>query len=201
MLSLADLYVLIILIAPGFIGLAIFKRGVFYTPKLSEFETTICSLIISVVSLAIFRLFFRFESITELQTTLFTNANIFLLFGLAIIIGLSGYLFRLKEKTLINHELWKTLMEKSSTKVNSIVTVFTKDSSEIRGILYGSCDEKGERDIAIKQPTKIFRDKDGRAFKEISHGNIMLVKQHDISRIAFDEPIELRAKRKFLTFA
>ena len=189
MVTIAEVYVLIILIMPGFITFNIAKRAVFSTIKTSQFEITMWSLIVSIFDLMIFKVIRPFETFEELQSSILSGTNVYLLVGISIVVGVLFYLYRLFSKTQINDNPWSLISKKIKFNDN-LVTIFTKDGLEIRGYLSCFGDVKNEKDIIIEKPMQVIRNQKMKASSEISCGKTMIIKESNICRVAFDKLIE-----------
>jgi len=190
--SVAELYALVILVMPGFISFQIVRRAVFNSSKISQSDTIIWSLIFSIVNLSLFKVIVGFDSVESLQVQLFINYNIFTILVISVVVGLLFYIYRLYDRTQINDDPWNSLMKNARFEKDRVITIFTREQKEIRGYLSSSGGVKGEKDIIIRKPTEIIRNKKGIPISQIPLGKTMLVKENDIFRLSFEDAINIK---------
>ena len=185
--SLADVVMVIVLLLPGFISLVLFKWISIVEKKLSDSETVIWSLFISLLIYTVFSATTGISDVDSIRDGIFLPINLITIMSLSLIFGslpgiLVRYCFR---KRIVRGDCWDVCMARAKSKKHFWVIVYTKDGLEYKGRLhiYGT---KGEhpRELVIEDP-KLIQKSEGKVPKEIKMGSEILFLQEDIRRIVF----------------
>ena len=186
--SLADVVVVIVLLFPGFISLVLFKWISIIERKLSDFETVIWSLFISLLIYTVFSATTGISDVDSIRDGIFLPNNLIIILGLSLTFGfLPAVIVRLGfRKRVVRGDCWDVCMARAKDKKHLWVVVYTEKGLEYKGRLhiYGT---KGEhpRELVIEKPKLIKRNKEGKVLNEIKMGSEILFLQKDIRRIVF----------------
>jgi Family of unknown function (DUF6338) len=147
--TVADALFIIVLLIPGFIAFYITKRlGSFVSP-MSEFETTVWSLVFSTIILFFFVTITQLSDLDKRRQYFFVPINFGILFLLTAGVGvIGGWIFHRFRKSRTIEDSWNYALmlhgkytnkhsgpeQKDNKKL--IVTVYTKDDKSFVGHLY-----------------------------------------------------------------
>ena len=176
--SLTELYTVIILLVPGFIAFRIFSWKANYEFFFTDLQTTLFSLIFSVVIFLPFAAIWNFQSITDLETRILKGEILASYFALAIVVGyLSGEItYRKYRKNIATGSVWIRFANKN---VGDWVLLYTTDGEIYKGwIKTISSHDRHKREIELEEP-KILTDE----IRWKTYGKSTLFLEHDIKRI------------------
>jgi len=191
--SLAEVLIIIILVVPGFISFFLINWIALIERKHTSFEITVWSLALSVVIYAIFSSFADIGNFDDLREKIFSASYIVPLMILAVAIGVFiGELFRCvgwRGVRKISGSCWDRAFEKVGKKGGYLI-VYTRNGLEYKGELHYSGIGIGPRDLTLRNPKLIIRDKNLKVLDEIEMGREILFTEKDVQRVTFFEDIE-----------
>ena len=184
--SLADIILVVVLLVPGFLTIALFKKIAIREGKLNDFETTIWSLVASLAIYIVFGYLTGIHNIDLIRENILMPTNLILLFGLALTFGgcfggLSRLLFR---RGYQSGDCWEACFI-SAAKKGSYVLVYTIDGKEYIGELCLAGVSGSPREIVLKNPRVILRDSEWAVMDDFEMGNNILFKENDVRRVVF----------------
>lgn len=184
--SLLDIFLVIILIIPGFIAFMLFKKLGIRENQISDFETTVWSIFLSLFIYTFFTYITGLSDIDSIRDKIFMPDNMLLIIGLAILMGVIGgfsarLLFR---KSIKAGTCWDRCF-RSAAQVGTYILLYTTDGKEYKGELYWAGLSKSPKEIVIRKPKVILRDSKWRIIDEIEMGSVILFNEKDISRVVF----------------
>jgi hypothetical protein len=185
--SIADALVVIVLLVPGFVAAKIFARITAFDRKLSDFEMTVLSFALSLVTYIPFSYLTSIDTLNKIRQAALMPQNITLLLLLAVVIGLLPGLMvkRLYRRGYHPGTVWDAVIRDLNPKESVFVLVYTALGQEIMGQL----DQVGTGDTAkelrLLQPKMIIRDKNYEATNRLQLGKQMFIAEKDIQSIAF----------------
>ncbi|MFX0207088.1 MAG: hypothetical protein ACFFDT_13955 [Candidatus Hodarchaeota archaeon] len=184
--SLADVILVIIIIIPGFISLCLFRWLAVYERKITDNQLTLMSLVCSFFIYGIFSYLTGISEIDKFRDIIFVPRNLFLILILGMIIGgIPGILIRfLYRRNILTGECWEIAMKEASRK-GSWIIVYTSDEKEYMGTLHYSGSGDDPREISIRSPTMIIRNKQGEVENEFDCGKEIFFTEEDIKRVVF----------------
>jgi hypothetical protein len=184
--SLEDVVFVIVLLVPGFFAFMLFKKIGMRERQVSEFESTVWSLFVSLGIYAIFGYITGLFNLDLIRENILNPANLALIFGLALVLG-GGFglaarrLFRQRYKA---GDCWEVCVKEAAER-GSYVLVYTSNNEEYKGeLLFGSVSE-APKEIVLKNPKLIVRDSDLNVKTEFEIGKTMLFNESDIRRVVF----------------
>ncbi len=179
--SLTEAYTIIILLAPGFLAFRLFIWRASYEFVFNNLQTTLWSLISSVIIFVPFASIWQFQSISDLETRILQYDVITSYFVLAAVIGTGfGEIARLTWRKGVNRgSVW---VKFAFDNVGDWVDVHTSQGDVCRGwIKVMSTDEKHRREVELSHPELLQVKKDERRWVEV--GDAIVFTEKDISRI------------------
>jgi hypothetical protein len=184
--SLADTILVITLLVPGFISVALFRRISVLERKISDLELVIWSLFVSIMIFSIFSFITGIQDIDSLRDKILFPENLAILLGLSLISGtLSGVIVKKGfRRNVFMGSCWSLSLKKASTRISDVL-IYTQDGLEYRGRLHYSGGEETPREVTIRKPKLILRDKNWKVLREINMGEEILFGEKDIKRIVF----------------
>lgn len=190
--SLADVVMVIVLLLPGFISLVLFKWISIIERKLSDFETVVWSLFISLLIYTVFSAITGISDVDSIRDGIFLPNNLMLILGLSLTFGfLPGVLLRYGfRKRIVRGDCWNVCMARVKSKKSPWVIVYTEKGLEYKGRLHiFGTEGEHPRELVIEKPKLIQRNNEGKVLKEIKMGSEILFLQKDIRRIVFLQPL------------
>jgi len=186
--SLVDVVTVIVILLPGFISLVLFKWISIIERKISEFETVVWSLFLSLLIYMIFGAATGISDFDSIRNAILLPSTLFMVLSLSLILGLlpGGIVRYALRKQTVRGDCWDVCMNRADSTNNRWVIVYTENGLEYKGRLhvYGT---EGEyrRELVIEEPKLIQRTSDGKVKYEIETGKEILFLQKDIRRIVF----------------
>jgi len=116
--SLADVVVVIVLLLPGFISLVLFKWISIIETKLSDFETIVWSLFISLWIYTFFSAITGINDVDSIRDGIFLPSNLIIILGLSLLFGLLfGAVVRYSFRTrIVRGDCWDVCMARAISK-------------------------------------------------------------------------------------
>ena len=184
--SLSDLFFITIFVIPGFVSFSLFKRISKWDATLTETEALFYSLFFSIV---IYACFVNIPSnsiqIETVEQDLLRNTNLLELVIITIILGtLPSYIIsKTIRKDVLSDDCWE-LSFKNASKNGSWIIVYTNDGEEYLGKLHYNSGSTQPRELTIREPSKIIRNKEGE-YETMEWGEEILFQEKDIKRVVF----------------
>lgn len=184
--SLADVIFVIVLLIPGFITLSLLRWLAILEKKLSEYQLILWSLVFSLFIYAIFSWHTGINDIDSIRDNILIPENLAEILALGLTFGaVPGLIVRLTfRRHFVRGDCWEASLKLASKK-GSWVIVCTKDGHEYKGILHYSGGGDSPREISIRRPKLILRDKKLKVSKEVKMGKEILFQEKDVQRIVF----------------
>lgn len=195
--SLADALVVVVLLVPGFITVKLFSRIAIFERKLSDFESTVYSLAVSLAIYVPFSFVTGLQNIDTIRDSIFVPSNLgFLLLlsvGSGVLVGV-GVRRWARKSYKYGTPLDVLLQKLRKTGERTLFAVIdTEDDTRFIGkfLLTGSGEQP--RDIALYEPYQIVSDAAGHA-TQVSVGKELFVAEENVRRIMFLKDVnEVRA--------
>jgi hypothetical protein len=186
-LSIADALVVVVLLVPGFVAAKVFARITAFDRKLSDFEMTVLSFALSLVTYIPFSYVTSVDSLDKIRQAALMPQNITLLLSLAVAIGLFPGLLvkRLYRRGYHPGTVWDSVVQNINPKEPVFVLVHTAVGQEIMGQLDSVGTGDTAKELRLLQPKIIVRDKDYEATRQLRLGRQMFISEKDIQSIAF----------------
>lgn len=186
--SLTEAYTIIILIAPGFITFRLFTWRASYEFIFSDLQTTLFSLISSVIVFIPFSAIWNFSSIQNLESQILRADIISSYFVLAVGIGFGAgeILHRTSRKSISTGSVWVNF---AITNVGDWVRVYTSDGRIYRGwIKQISSHDIHKRELELGDPKYLKDNQWKRSGKSIffTENNIARIVLLDIEKTKTD---------------
>jgi len=183
---LLDIFLVILLIIPGFIAFMLFKKLGIREKRISDFETTVWSIFLSLFIYVFFSYITGISDIDSIRDNIFMPNNMLLITGLAILVGVIGgfsarWLFR---KGIMAGTCWDACF-RSAAQVGTYILIYTTDGKEYKGELWLAGLSESPKEIVIRKPKVILRDSNWRIIDEIEMGSVILFNEKNISRVVF----------------
>ena len=175
--SLTEAYTIIILLAPGFIAFRLFTWRASFEFIFSDLQTTLFSLISSVIVFIPFTAIWKFSSIQNLESNILHADVISSYFILAVVIGFGSgeFLHRTTRKDISIGSVWVNFAFKN---VGEWVKVYTSDGKAYKGwIKQMSSHDIHKREMELGEP-KIFENN-----KWVKKGESVFFTENNIARI------------------
>jgi len=180
--SLTEAYTIVILLAPGFLTFRLFSWRASYEFVFTDLQTTLWSLISSVIVFVPFAAVWNFTSITDLETRVLQAHVIASYFALAVIIGLGAGEFAHKtyRKNITRGSVWSNF---AFSNVGDWVLIHTNNGGSVyRGwIKRMSTHETHKREIELGEPEILQIENNKKKWKSV--GDYILFTENDIARI------------------
>ncbi len=188
--SSIDALLVIALLIPGFITLTLFRWITCLEKQLAEYHMILWSLVSSLIIFGIFSYSVEINDFSNLQQIILTPENLVLLLGLSVILGggLGIVIKLLFRKDFVRGDCWEVSMKEAGQK-GTWVTIHTNDDCEYIGYLHYSGGGDKPKDLTIREPELILRDKNWDITKKIEMGKEILFLEKDIKRIVFYKEI------------
>lgn len=191
--SLIDVLIVIILLVPGFLSVTIIRKITIMERKLSDYETTLWSVIASLIVYSIFGWFTGITNIDSIRDNIFSSSYLSFLLLIAVVLGcLVGLFIRfviLRDVKLIPGTCWDAAFQKMSEKGGYLI-VYTHNGLEYKGKLHFSGKNETSKELVIREPKQILRDKEWKVIGEIEMGNELLFTEKDVQRVVFFKDLE-----------
>jgi hypothetical protein len=186
--GISDIAVVLVLLVSGFLSFIVAKKLAAVDTKFSDFETTVISVFLSLVSFVPFSVATGLTDLDKIRTGIFVPWNILLLvsFTTAIGIALGGTFKLIFRRSAASGTLWNYVFARVKKLKGSWVLVITENGAEYKGwiISYGESPIDGSKDLTISNPMLVVRNQQGTVTDEIAMGKeIMFV--NDIKRVVF----------------
>lgn len=182
-----------ILILPGYFSLQIFRWLAYFKRKLSDAEILYSSLTFSIFIYIILGFFFQVSEFEAIKAKILVPQKSLILLIITILFGLiPGSIIRVIRinQNYIPGDSWSAIMETAAgVKTGSWLTVYTNDFKEYNGLLHYYAVEKEKRELSIREPIMIIRDKDYNVKYKLELGKELFFLEKDIKRIAFSEEV------------
>lgn len=186
--SAEEVYLIMLLIFPGFIANSAYRKISIREKKETNFETIIWSIAFGVLTYSVI---FSITGIMKLEDMIAKIYDpIFLneIMWTPLILGVAtGYIGRLFNRGNIYPKDCWILFQKKLAKRGSWVSIYTKDGKEYKGYLNYVGREESDKELIITNPKLIIRDKKYNTESEVKLGAELLFTKDDIARIVFDE--------------
>lgn len=190
--SLGDVVLVVVFLFPGFISLALFRRIAILEKKISEFELIVWSLFISILIYTVFSFFSGLRDIDTLRDKILFSENLLAILGLSLVFGiLPGLLVKYAwRRNIYIGSCWTRTLKVASERRSPIyVLIYSKNGLEYKGQLHYSGGKETAKEITIRKPKLILRDKNWKMLREIKMGEEILFTEKDIQRIVFFERV------------
>jgi len=188
--SISNLFFYTIFVIPGFVSFSLFKRISKWDATLTETETLFYSLFFSIFIYAGFVIIpGNSLQIETVEQDILRNSNLLEIVIVAIILGTipSCIISNTIRKDVKSDDCWE-LSFKTASKNGSWIIVYTNDGEEYVGKLHHNSGSTQPRELTIRKPSKITRDKEGEYEKE-KWGEEILFQEKDIKRVVFDSEV------------
>ena len=162
--ELQDIFVVIVLLVPGFMALILAKKIAVVDTKFSDFENTAISIFLSIVILIPFSSLSKIQDYTTVKDKLITDPNSLLILSIiTLVTGLAlGALFKLIFRRAISGDvLWNNLLKILRKSNNRRVDIITDGNETFRGYLTYASESTDNNDkirIVVESPKKIIID-------------------------------------------
>jgi len=186
-LSIADALVVVVLLVPGFVAAKVFARITAFDRKLSDFEMTVLSFALSLVTYVPFSYLTSIDSLEQIRQAALMPQTIILLLSLSVAIGLFPGLVvkRLYRRGYHPGTVWDAVVRNINPKEVAFVLVHTALGQEIMGQLESVGTGDTAKELRLLQPKMIIRGKNREATKQLPLGKHMFIAEKDIQSIAF----------------
>ncbi len=141
------------------------------------------------MSLMIFSVFSFLTGVTEfnaIEAQILQPTYLLVILSLSIIFGIvPGLLIKLFfRRNIVRGDTWQVIMN-SASKEGAWVLVYTVDGKEYKGSLHYSGGKNFAKELSIRNPTQIYRNKEGSLEDEVTTGTEILFAEKDVLRIVF----------------
>ena len=184
--SLADVVFIIVLLIPGFITLVLFRWIAILERKLSDYELVIWSVFLSLLIYSIVSWHTGVTNIDNIRDNMLLPENLLLTLSLSLLFGVgTGYAVKFAlRKNIIRGDSWQVSM-KIAGKEGAWVIIYTTDDCEYKGALHYFGGVESPKEVSIREPILIVRDKQMNVTKEIPMGEEILFSEKNIARVVF----------------
>ena len=195
--SLADVVLVVTFLFPGFLSLALFRRIAILERKISELEVIVWSLVISILIYTAFSFYSGIRDIDEMRDKILFSENLLAVLGLSLGFGIfPGLLVKYTwRRSVYIGSCWtRTLFERAPKVAIEkgapiYVLVYTQNGLEYKGELHYAGGKESPKEIAIRKPKLILRNKNWKVLREIKRGKEILFTEKDIQRVVFFERV------------
>lgn len=184
--SLTDALILVVLIAPGFVTVKLFAWITALDRKLSDFDMTIVSLVVSLGIYLPFSYITSLNSIDKIRDAVLMPQTIAILLSLSLAFGLFPGLVakRLFRTRYFHGSVWDSITSRLPQE-DVFVLVHTELGQEIMGRLHSIGTGDSTKDVRLLEPQMIIRDRNFNAERKIRLGKEMFISEKDIQSMAF----------------
>ena len=192
--SLVDAAVVVVLLVPGSVTFITIRKFAALERKLSEIETIIWSVFLSIVVLLPFGLITGLTDIDKIRDGIFVHYNLAvlatLIFSIGTVVGV-GYK-RFFRKGIVPGEPWHIAFRiiGKSKRERSYAIVYTTTNLEYKGQVHYAGEYEQQKELILYAPVQIFRDEKRHIVEQMEVGKEMLFTEKDVSRIAFYDKLE-----------
>lgn len=195
--SLADVVLVVTFLFPGFLSLALFRRIAILERKISELEIIVWSLVISMLIYTVFSFYSGIRDIDGLRDTILFSENLLVILGISLAFGIfPGLLVKYawRRNVYIGSCWTRTLFDRApkvaiEKKSPMYVLVYTQNGLEYKGELHYASGKETSKEMTIRKPKLILRDKKWKVLREIKMGKEILFTEKDIQRVVFFERV------------
>lgn len=189
--SLADLLVIVVLLVPGFVCLFITCRISAIRRRFSDIEFTVWSLFLSLIIYVPFSLTTGISDLDQIRDKIFFPGNFVLLMIYTALAGivLGGILRKFRPGMMLG-DPWNIIFDRVTRKGGKFAIIYTENGLEYKGFIHLSGAEQDNKELSIKYPKLILRDKDWNIANEIPMGKEILFTEKDIRRVLFFEKLD-----------
>jgi hypothetical protein len=187
--SLENVVFVIVLVLPGYVALTLLRWIAIHERKIQEYQVVFLSVFISMLIYGLSSFFVGSSDYEVIKNNVLLPSSLLIIFGLSTLFGVSiGLGWRFVLTTFYGDvkrgDCWDAVMN-DVWKEGAWVAVFTTTGQEYRGFLNYLGGEGQPKEITIKEPTFVLRDKNWTLLKEVSVGEQMYFSEKDIARILF----------------
>jgi hypothetical protein len=162
----------------------VFRSLAAWDKKFSEFETVVWSVFISLMIYSFYGSVTGNNSMDAIAGSVFQPAYLVtLIIALTISIGIGSIVKVAFRRTIEVGDVWDAFCGRH-IKVGDWVTVYTNDGHEYKGRLSSYGFGESKKEISIRNPKLILRDRTGKATRETLSGEEVLFTERDVLRIA-----------------
>lgn len=179
--SLTQAFVFLILIVPGFITFRLISWSAAYEFEYTDLQTTLWSLIFSVIDFIPFASIFQFQSIPDLESKILQPTVILTYFAIAsgIGLGVGKIIHREFRRNMLRGSVWKNF---AIQNLGDWVHVYTTNGNVYKGWIKMIATHKSDpREIELGEPKLLETGMEKKTWKPI--GNSILFTEKDILRI------------------
>lgn len=187
--SFPDIFLIILIIIPGYASVKIFRRIGGLRRKVSDTELLYTSLMYSLIIYAILGWYFQLNDYDLLKAELLKPYNIPKVLAttaiVGVIVGAIALIWRILNH-VVPEDCWITVIDKYSKKYDSIwVIVYSSDGKEYKGKIGMWGIGQDQKEMTIREPYWILRDEKFKKVHDVYLGDEMLFTEKDILRIVF----------------
>ncbi len=187
--SIADALVIVVLLVPGFVAFFLIRRISAVSRNFSDLEMTVWSVFLSLVGYVPFSLITGLNNLDSITNGIFLPWNFLILIGCTLSSGvITGVILkRFFRKGMTAGTAWDHSFGGVSKdeQEGGYFMVYTNDGLEYKGELHMAGAEHERRDVVMRNPKLILRDKGWNVKDEIEVGKEILFVEGDIRRIVF----------------
>ena len=187
--NISDILLIVIFLIPGYFSLRIFRYLAYWKEELSEFDISLLSILLSGLIYISVALLINKQSIDEFKNILLIPTNLVYIISFTLLIGIiPGFIIKkVKEnKHEIFLNVWEAVLNRSiETNKPTWVLIYTQDNKEYKGYIHMYGNKNESKDITLKNPLMIIRNKDFYIKHEVEMGSEIYFKESDIARIVF----------------
>ena len=184
--SVADTLVVIILLIPGFVAFFLTRRISAIGRKFSDLEITVWSIFFSLLIYIPFSLWTGLDNLDAIRDGIFSPRNFLRLIICTVAAGaVLGSVMKLFRRGILAGSSWDLAVEKMRQKKGGFVIVYTENGLEYKGLLHYAGVAETARELIVRKPKLILRDKDWNVLDEIEMGAEILFTEKDIRRVLF----------------
>ena len=189
--SLADLLIIVVLLVPGFVCLFITCRIAAIRRRFSELEFTVWSLFLSLIIYVPFSLTTGINDLDQIRDKIFFPGNFVLLMVYTLLTGIVlGAILKNFRPGMLLGDPWNIAFDRVTRRGGKFVIIYTESGLEYKGFVHLSGAEQDSKELSIKYPKLILRDKDWNIVDEIAMGKEILFTERDIRRVLFFEKLD-----------
>ena len=186
--GISDALVVVILLVPGFIAMKLFARITAFDRKLSDFDITVYSLMLSLIIYLPFTLFTGLSTLDRIREAILFPSTLGWLLLLSIVMGIGpGFVVKLMfRRGFFVGNVWQGIIGRIPKNVYPIfVLVDTVDGKEILGQLHSVGTGDQPKDVLLFEPKLIIRNKTLIVEKRLDLGKELFIPEKDVRRVIF----------------
>ena len=184
--SLAEAFVVLVLVVPGFFAFMLVRLISAIGRKFSDLETTIWSLFGSIIVYVSYSLITGVTTIDAIRTNILLPTHLGLIVTLALLIGgiLGGLIKFCFRRNVVLGSCWDIMASKMASKGGWAI-VYTDSGQEYLGKVHYFGIGEEPKEITLRDPLLILRDGSWNVLDKIPMGKEVLFRDEDVKRILF----------------